>query len=80
MIEILNGKEKYIVDENFDIGGSEEKYKAFLKSTIECILLDYDLTKGFTTSFVANKLEKLNFDILRVEDKELIQAKEGTIY
>lgn len=80
MIEILENNEKYVIDADFNIKGKDKEFREFLKATIDCILMDYDMTKGFPTSYAVYELKNMKFNILNYIDEEMENAEEGRVY
>lgn len=71
MIVINYNKHNYIIDEDLNINGKDKNFIEDLKIIIKNILVNYDTSKGFQISYIAQYLENdYNMNIIYVDDEE----------
>lgn len=77
MIKIEFQNKIYTVNEDYKISPQED----LLQGLIDCACTEYgNPSQGFKTSFVADKLKSMDFEVLDVYDKEMEDAPEGVVY
>lgn len=77
MILINFNQSNFTIDDEFNVNPKNEIIE---NAVISSLALYNSPSQGFKTSFVANQLEQMNFDILDVYDKEMEDAPEGVVY
>lgn len=71
MIVINYNKHNYIIDKDLNINGKDKNFIEDLKIIIKNILVNYDTSKGFQISYIAQYLENdYNMNIIYVDDEE----------
>ena len=77
MILLELDKETYTINDDFKVNPQNDIIENALISSLDL----YDSpSQGFKTSFIADKLKSMGFDILDVYDKEMEDAPDGVVY
>lgn len=77
MILLELEKEKYTINDDFMV---EPKNNIIEDALISSLDLYNSPAQGFKTSFVADKLKSMGFEVLDVYDKEMEDAPNGVVY
>ena len=77
MILLELEKEKYTINDDFKVTPQNNIIENALISSLD---LYTSPAQGFKTSFVADKLKSMGFEVLDVYDKEMEDAPDGVVY
>lgn len=77
MITINLNKNIYTIDDEYQVKPTNN----IIEDALIVASTEYDSpAQGFKTSFIAQKLELMGFDVVDVYDKEMEDAPEGIVY
>lgn len=77
MILIDFEDKNYTIDDEYKVSPQND----IIENALITSLAFYDSpAQGFKTSFVADKLKSMGFDIINVYDKEMEDAPDGIVY
>lgn len=77
MILINFNQTNFTIDDEFQVSPKDNIIENALISSLD---LYNSPSQGFKTSFVADKLKSMGFEVLDVYDKEMEDAPEGVVY
>lgn len=77
MIELKFEQSKFTIDEEYRVHPSDD----LLNNMVQIALSNYNSpAQGFKTSFVAEELEKMGTEIIKVFDEDMENSKDDVVY
>lgn len=81
MIIINYDKQNYIIDNDINIKGKDKTFVSDLKIIVDSILFDYNVSKGFKASYIAEQLKTdYKLEVIYIDDEEMEKSTDNVVY